>query len=652
MAGNILNIGKSGLFAAQAGLSTAGHNIANAGVAGFSRQGIVQSSATAQNLGIGFVGSGTQVTDIQRFSDPFLNGQVRTATTSKSAFDAYAAQIGQVDNLLADTTSGLSPALQDFFKSVQDVASNPQSVASRQVLMSGAEQLSSRFQGLNGRLQEIRDGVNDRITASVTVVNSYADRIATLNDRIGALSSSGGGMPNDLMDARDQLVVKLAEQVKVTVVNGDNNSLTVSIGNGQPLVVGTKSFDLATTVSPTDPLRVQVGFVSGTKVVPLGENALSGGELGGLFEFRANTLDRAQNSLGRIATVVATTFNDQNRLGLDANGAPGGDFFKIAPVQVGASRDNASTSTAVVGVTISDASQLTASDYKVSYDGSNYVVTRLADSAKTTINPYPQAAAQTIDGIDFAINGSSTAGDSFIVRPTVNGAASLSVALTDRSRIAAAAPITTNTLLTNSGSGKIGEGSVDKNYLTPGNALTAPLTLTFNGGNLSGFPAGQAVTRTLNGVTTTYPAGTAAIPYESGASYAFGGVNVGFTGAPNNNDRFTVGPNLSGIGDNRNMRLLGALQTANTMDGGRATFQSAYAEMVGFIGSKAREVQVNGEVGTMLLKQAVNAQQSVSGVNLDEEAANLLKYQQAYQAAGKVMQIASTLFDTLLSLGR
>lgn len=652
MSGNILNIGKSGLFAAQAGMSTTGHNIANASVAGYSRQNVLQGTGTAQNIGIGFIGSGTKITDIQRYSDPFLNGQVRTATTSKSALDSYYTQISQVDNLLADTTSGLSPAVQDFFKSVQDVASNPQSVASRQALLSGAEQLSTRFQGLNGRLQEIRDGVNSQITSSVTLINSYADQIADLNDKIGAYSSRGTGMPNDLLDARDQLVLDLAKQVKVNVVAGDNNSVTVSIGNGQPLVVGKKSFDLATMLSPTDPMRVQVGYVTGSKIVPLGETALSGGQLGGLFDFRAGTLDRAQNSLGRIATVIASNFNAQNRLGLDANGAPGGDFFNLAPVQVGASRDNALNSTAVVNATIRDASALTTSDYKVGYDGSNYVVTRLSDNAQTLISPYPQTAAQTIDGIDFAISGSSSSGDNFTVRPTFNGAASFGVALTDRARIAAAAPITTNAPMTNSGSGKIGEGSVDSNYLTPGNALTAPVTLSFNGGNLSGFPAGQAVTKTLNGVTTTYPAGTPSIPFDAGANYAFGGVNISLTGAPADNDTFSVGPNLSGIGDNRNMRLLGALQTSSTMDGGRATYQSAYAELVGFIGNKTREVQVNGEAGAGLLKQATNAQQSVSGVNLDEEAANLLKYQQAYQAAGKVMAIASTLFDTLLSIGR
>lgn len=647
---SILNVGKSGLFAAQAGMTTTGHNIANANVAGYSRQVVLQGAGPGQNTGAGFIGSGTQVVDIMRYSDNFLNSQLRNATTTKSSLDAFHNQISQVDNLLADTTSGLSPAMQDFFKGVQDVSSNPSSVASRQALISTAESLASRFQGLNGRLQEIREGVNGQITSNVSLINSYAGQIAKLNEQIGNYSATGTGLPNDMMDQRDQLVLQLNKQVKATVVPGDNNSLTISIGTGQPLVVGKKAFELATMTSPTDTNRAEVGYVSGGKVTMLDESTFRGGELGGLFQFRAESLDRAQNSLGRIAIGVASSFNAQHKLGLDEAGKPGGDFFTQAAASVSANRNNDMASTAAITAVISDASKLTQSDYKVSYDGSNYTVTRQSDRKQTIISPYPQSGPQSIDGIDFAITGASAANDNFLVRPTINGAANFGVALADRSKIAAAAPITTNTPLTNAGGAKIGEGYVDAKYL--GNPITSPLTLTYGSGGLSGFPAGQAITKTDNGVSTVYPAGTASVPYTAGANYAFGGINVSFTGTPADADSFTVGPNNSGVGDNRNMRLLGNLQTKNTMDGGTATFQGAYAELVSYVGNKTREVQVNALASESLLAQARNAQQEVSGVNLDEEATNLLKYQQAYQAAGKVMQMASTLFDTLLSLGR
>lgn len=654
MAGNLLSIGKSGLFAAQVGLSTTGHNITNASVAGYSRQVVVQSTSLAQDFGYGFVGSGTQIADIKRYSDSFLNTQVRSAQSSKSSLDSYYAQISQIDNVLADTTAGLSPALQNFFAGMQDFASDPFSVAARQAVMSNAESLASRFHDLDGRLQEIREGVNTQITTNVTLINSYADQIAELNDKIGRYSTpTNGGKPNDLLDARDQLVNELNQHVKATVVPGDNNSLTVSIGSGMPLVVGNKTFELAVSTSPTDLTRVQIGYVTANKMTVLGDNVLSGGELGGLLEFRANTLDRAQNSLGRIAIAIAHTFNAQHHLGQDNSGNLGGDVFSVAPAVVGRALTNDPGSTTDVKAIVSDPSKLTRSDYMVSYDGTKYTVTRMSDRQTTDIAPFPQLVPQTIDGIDFDISGAAAQGDYFMVRPTIAGAAQFNVVLADGARLAAAAPIVTNTPLANKGTGKISEGSVDSVYLAPGNAVVAPFNLTYNSaapGTLSGFPATQAVTVTNNGVPTVYPAGTPSIPYVAGANYNFGGVNVSFTGLPAQGDTFTIGPNTSGVRDNRNARLLGDLQTKNILDGGSATFQSSYAELVSFIGNKTREVQVNGKAGEALLNQVTAAQQQVAGVNLDEEATNLLKYQQAYQAAGKVMQIASTLFDTLLSL--
>jgi flagellar hook-associated protein 1 FlgK len=404
--------------------------------------------------------------------------------------------------------------------------------------------------------------------------------------------------------------------------------------------------------SPTDQTRLEVGYVTPGKVTMLAESSLSGGELGGLFEFRSVTLDRAQNSLGRVAITLAATFNAQSRLGQDDAGNMGGDFFTQAAAVVGRNETNDPASTTVVSAAVTDPTQLTQSDYKLSYDGSNFTVTRLSDNVKTTIAPYPQATPQTIDGVAFSIAGNANKNDSFTIRPTINGASGFTMAISDRSKIAAAAPIATSAPITNTGTGKIDEGSVDAAYLATGNALTTPVTLTFTAGALSGFPASKAVTVTNNGVPTVYPAGTASIPFTAGATYNFGGVNFSFSGQPAANDTFSVGPNTSGVGDNRNMRLLGGLQSKNILDGGKATLQSAYAELVSFVGNKAREVDVNGKASEALLAQARQSQQDVSGVNLDEEATNLLRYQQAYQAAGKVMQMASTLFDTLLSLGR
>lgn len=652
MSTNLLSIGKSGLLAAQVGLSVTGNNLANALTPGYSRQVVVQRDMASQNLGYGFVGNGTDVAQIKRYSDTFLNGQVNAAQSASSALDSFLKQVSQVDNMLGDPTVGLSPALQDFFNSVQNVSSNPSSAASRQSMLSSAQSLASRLQGMSARLSDVADGINTQIASNVGEINSYAAQIAQLNQSIASLGANPSQQPNELLDKRDQLVAELSKQLGVTVLQGDNNSISVTFGNGQSLVAGQQSYPLGVTTSPTDLGRVEVGFQNGNKITPLPESVLSGGELGGLMSARNSVLDQSQNALGRIAIALASTFNSQNALGLDQNGAPGAPMFVVPPAQVTSNVNNSVTSTTQLGAVVSDPTKLTTSDYKVGFDGTNFTVTRASDGVQTVINPYPQTVPQTIDGVDFSISGTAAAGDGFLVKPTVNGASGFAVALTDGAGIAAAAPILTNAPNGNTGKGKISAGSVDKNYLTPGNALAGPVTMTYNlaTNSLSGFPAGQAVTVTANGVATVYPAGTANIPYTPGANIAFGGVNLAISGAPGDQDSFTVGPNVSGAGDNRNILLMSGLQTSNILDG-KSTFQGGYAAMVSFVGNATRAAQINSRASNALLEQNQLQQQSVSGVNTDEEGANLLKYQQAYQASGKVMQIASTLFDTLLSLG-
>ncbi len=651
MAGNLLSIGKSGLFAAQTALTTTGHNITNANVEGYSRQGVVQATAITMETGVGFVGTGTKVAEIKRYSDDFLNQQVRTATASGASFDAYYAQISQIDNMLADTTSGLSPAIQNFFASVQDVTGNGASVPSRQALLSSSEMLAASFQQIDARLEEIGDGVDSQIETNVSLINTYAKQIAEINSKIGSYGSTEQRQPNDLLDQRDQLVMELNKHVKASVTPGSNNALNVSIGNGQPLVVGQQSFSLATVQSATDLTRLTVGYVTGDKVTPLPENALSGGELGGLLEFRTGTLDRVQNSIGRLAIGLAATFNAQHQLGVDGAGQQGKPFFVQAPAYVAAAVDNSRPTTAEVGAVVSDPTQLTDSDYKVESDGSNFFITRLSDNQRTKVDPYNAAGTtRTVDGVAFSFKGNASAGDNYLVRPTAQGASGFQLALSDVSQIAAGSPIATSAPIGNKGTGQISAGSVSASYFTA--PPTLPISLSFNStaGTLSGFPAGATVSMTLNGTTTTHTGGSA--PFKVGASYSFSGVNVTMSGAPANGDTFAIGANTAGTADTRNIQALGALQTKNIFNGGSATYQSAFAQTVSAVGNKTREVQVNANAGAALLKQVQGAASDVSGVNLDEEATNLLKYQQAYQAAGKVMQIANTIFDTLLSIGR
>ncbi|MGI4720242.1 MAG: flagellar hook-associated protein FlgK [Janthinobacterium lividum] len=650
MSGNLLSIGKSGLFAAQAGLATTGHNITNANVAGYNRQVVVQATAPMLDTGVGFQGTGTQIAQIKRYSDEFLNSQVRNAQASKSGLDSYYAQISQIDNMLADQTAGLSPSLQSFFKGVQDMAANRGSVPSRQAMLSSADTLATRFQALDARLGEIREGVNSTIETSVTMINSYAQQIADLNDTIGTYASAQQNVPNDLLDRRDQLVMELNTHVKANVMPGDNNSLTVSIGSGQPLVVGQRAFQLAAVKSPTDQTRVEVGYVTGSKVTVLADNALAGGTLGGALDFRTKTLDPAQSALGKVAIGLALEFNAQHKLGLDQKGQPGGDFFSVAEAYVGKNVDNALSSTTKVKAIVSDPSKLVDSDYKVKHNGVGYDVIRLSDNKPVLSNYTPDGNPVTIDGIDFSITGAGAKDDEFLVRPTIGGAANFKLLVADTASIAAATPVVTSEPLNNTGTAKITESRVDKDFL--GGAPTLPVKLVFDQatGRLGGFPTATVDVTDSSGKTTTVAAGS--VEFAAGSTYTFAGISVTMSGAPGNGDSFEIASNADGVGDVRNIGLLGELQTKNIFNGGAATLQSSYAQLVSTVGNKTREVQVNAQAGEALLAQAKTAAQDVSGVNLDEEATNLIKYQQAYQAAGKVMQIAGTIFDTLLSIGR
>jgi flagellar hook-associated protein 1 FlgK len=656
MSGSLLAIGKTGLYAAQAALATTGHNIANANVAGFSRQTVVQATSAALDTGVGFLGTGTEIAQIKRYSDNFLNAQVRNAQASTSGLESYYGQIKQIDNLLADTTSGLSPAMQGFFKGVQDMAANRASVPSRQAMLSSAETLATRLQDLDSRLGEIRSGVNGEIEASVTAINTYGTQIAKLNEQISNFASSATRPPNDLLDQRDQVVLELNKFVKATVTPGDNSSLTISIGNGQPLVVGNDSFQLAAMASPTDLTRMEVGYQVGSKVAVLPDGALSGGKLGGLLEFRTDTLDKAQSSLGKIAIGMAFEFNAQHQLGLDQNGNKGQPFFNVAPAFVGASINNAkgtdANPAAELSAKVTDPSKLKDSDYEVTFNGTNYKVVRQSDNKEVgTVTPGANGVATfEVDGVELSFKNNARNKDTFLVRPTIDGAANFKVLANDVSQIAAAAPVLTSMPLTNTGTGKISEGKVSKDFLT--GPPTLPVTLAFDetSGNLTGFPAGMVTV--VNSKGESSQVNSANVKFDNGSTYSFGGVSVTMTGKPGNGDKFTIAANSSGVGDTRNIAALGELQTKNIFNNGTATLTSSYAQMVSQVGNKTREVQVNAQAGNALLAQAEGAQADVSGVNLDEEAANLIKYQQAYQASSKVMQIAGTIFDTLLSISR
>jgi flagellar hook-associated protein 1 len=547
---NILSIGKSALNAAQIGISTVGHNIANASTEGYSRQIVIQSAAQAQNLGYGYVGQGTNVTNIQRVYNETLAKQVTTATSTSGASSTYYSNISAVNKLISDSTSGISSALTTFYSAVNASASNPSDTASRQTLISSAQSLVSSFTSTNNQLNEMRDSINTQITASVGTINSYASQISVLNDTISKALSTTGSPPNDLMDQRDALVNKMAETIGTTVVKQDDGSYNIFVGSGMPLVVGTQTYALSVKNSDTDVNRLEVAYGNSSNAKILGNDSLTGGSLGGLLQFRSETLDTVQNQIGQLATTIATQFNNQLTQGYDLSGNAGTNLFSLGSPTTISSSSNTDPSKQA-SATITDVSQLTSSDYTLKYTNGQYTVTRLNDKSvmwQGTTLPV------TVDGIEINVNSSTPAeGDSYTIKPTQNAASGLSLAYTDVSKIAMAGSAT------------------------------------------------------------------------------------------------------SGSGDNENGLKLAALQSAANVRVSNGTtnrtYAQAFSQMASAVGAKANELSITSTADATALDDATSAMQSESGVNLDEEAADLLRYQQAYQAAGKMMQIASQLFQTILDIG-
>jgi flagellar hook-associated protein 1 FlgK len=616
---DLLSTGISGLLASQLALNTTGHNISNVNTAGYSRQQVMLGARTPDRLGTSYVGTGVNVEGVRRLYDSFLTGQVRDATGAQSRLQTFSDLASQVDNLLSDPNAGLQPALDSFFGAMHDLASNPADSTTRQALLGQASSLAGRLRTLGTQLTSLDKQADQQIGDEVTQINTLTQGIANVNL---AIQRSGGNPSNDLLDQRDELVRQLSTHVGVNVIPQDGNMINVTTGNGQPLVLSTSAQQLTTVTNAYDPSRHDVATSNGTVIT----TQLSGGALGGILDFRKNMLDPARNALGRTTVALTDAVNAQHHAGMDLNGQLGGDFFNTGAPQTFGNRNNAGT--AQISAAFGDVSQLTTSDYTMRYDGSNWTLSR-ADGTQVAMTGTGTAADPFVaDGLEFTVSGSASAGDSFLIKPTATAAAATSVAITDIRQIAAASPVAATAAGSNTGTGAVGGISVtdatDPNLMSPASiTFTSPTTYQINGSGSYTFTPGQPI--------------------------AANGWSLNLTGAPQAGDTFNVAQNTNGVGDNTNALAMANIADLGVLDGGNSTLTDAYAQLVGTVGTNTQQAQNGLTAQTALLNQSIAAQQNVSGVNLDEEAANLVRYQQSYQAAAQVISVASTLFDSVLA---
>lgn len=669
---DLLNIGLSGLSASKTQLSITGHNITNVNTPGFSRQNASQATTSPQFSGAGYIGSGTTLVDVRRTYSEFLTNQVRSSTALNSDVAAYKSQIDQLDSLLAGSTTGITPSLQSFFSALQTAAEDPANIPARQLVLAESEGLARRFNTMYDRLSEQNSFTNKQMAAVTDQVNRLAGSIGSLNEAI-AVASANGKQPNDLLDARDEAVRQLSSYIGVTVVPQDDSSFNIFIGSGQPLVVGSSVARLEVVPGQGDPNRHEVQFISGGSRQGI-TSQISGGELGGLIRYREEVLDSTMNSLGRLALAVSDQINSQLGQGLDLKGQVGsalfGDYNDPALMKLRVNAFSGNTSNAQPAMEITGTSLLTTSDYLMEYDDTGYKVRRLSDNQPMTVIAAADGTLSIIDknGRDqgFQIvpgTPAPAAGDKFTLQPTRRGATDISAILDQADQLAFAAPLHSQAELQNGGNGVIGQPSIEnlQNPLVPADLSNlSPLTLTY------AAPVAPATTGTFTlsapaGVTVS-PATLSITPGQSNTlnyTVTSGGSTVEisqtFSGRPAAGDEFTLEYNQSGVSDNRNALKLADLQSKQTVGvdgsvpGSGFSFTDGYGELVERVGTLTAQARMDNEATGAILKQATDNRDSLSAVNLDEEAANLIKFEQYYNASAQIIQVARSLFDTLIS---
>jgi flagellar hook-associated protein 1 FlgK len=630
---DMLGTGVSALLAFQRALDTTSHNIANASTDGYSRQLTDLATRPPQALGSGWVGTGVGVASVRRVYSQALGDQARTANSSLQALDVYANYADRLDKLFSDANTGLASTLQQFSNAVDTLSTSPNSTPARQVLLTQAQSLVNRLASYQGSLTTFNNQVSSQLTSEATTINSLAQGVADLNKQIVAAQGASSQPPNDLLDKRDQLVAQLGQHIGVTTLTQDDGAMNVFIGSGQQLVVGTKNQTL--TATPGDPDRSTQRLLLTSGATPVDVTPfVSGGAVGGLLQLRTELLEPTQNSVGRIATAIATLANQQHTAGLDLNGNFGGNLFSIgAAVSLPSALNTGSGSLAV---TRSNVDALTGADYSMRYDGTNWTIVRSDNGATITASGAGTSASPLqFDGLSVVVSGTPQANDSFLVRPTSAAIDGMKVLVDSTDKVAAAAPVLTSATTTNTGSGTIDAGTV----ITPASWVRGSYKLSFTAANAY---------QITNAANTVVASGT----YTAGANINFNGMRVVVSGAPATGDSFTVADNSNGSGDGRNARALVDLLNSPQLTGATESVADAVSRLTGQIGVQSSQAQSGRDAQSSVFDAATSALQDVSGVNLDEEAANLLRYQQAYQAAARVITAANDMFNALLAATR
>lgn len=623
---SVLSTGTSALLAFQRALATTSHNVANIKTPGYSRQKVDFATANPQNYGYGDVGNGTRITDVRRVADQLAISRLLDGSGELARLKQLSTMADRVDAMFSDASTNVAGVWSNFFDSVSGLSSNASGSADRQNVLDSGKTLANRFQQLNTQLNNLNGEVNNGLIAGATEINRLAQEIAQLN---GSIGSNAATAAPDLLDRRDQLIANLVGYTGGNAVMQDGGIMNVYTAGGQALVVGTTASKVTTVTDPYQPERLQLALESQGQKITIDGKTL-GGQIGGLLEFRNTVLTPAQAELGKLAIGMASSFNDVHRQGADLYGNIGGDFFTIGNPRITANSSN--TGTASMSASFGDLSKLDGQNIVMKFDGTQWQATR-ADTGATIPMTGTGTAADplVLNGVSLVMSGTPAKDDRFLLQPTAGVAGSMEVAITDTSRIAAAAPIKGSPAMANTGTGKLTGVKVTD----AGNpALRNPAAIVFT----------SATEYTIDGVGPN--------TYTAGQTITANGWSFVLDGAPKQGDTFNIGPTPAGSSDNSNALLLAKVEDAKTFNAGTVTLSGALGGLTTQVGAAARSAEYSLQAQQVITDQAQAARDSISGVNLDEEAADMLRLQQAYQAASQLISTADTMFQTILGAVR
>ena len=618
----ILSTGTSALLAFQRALGTVGHNVANAATPGYSRQRVEFAARPGQGTSATYIGQGVDVDQLRRLADGLVFARQIDSSGEMGRLGQLSSLSTRVDALLSGESTSLSQPWSAFFGAARGVVSDPTSPVARSLLITSGQQLATRWRSLDSQLATIEKDTDQKLVTTVTDANRLAGEIASLNRDIAA---AGSNASPDLLDARALRIDQLATLVGAETVEQDDGAINVFTNGGQPLVLGGRAMPLATTQDPYRPERLQIALEGANGPVRLPTSAV-GGELGGLLEFRGRVLDPARAELGRSATAFALAFDEAQRAGVDYNGAAGTDFFSIAPPRVDAHASNAGTASITASVT--DLAALTGHDFALRYEAGSWSAMRADNGEPVALSGSGTAADPLrIGGLSLVIAGTPANGDRYAVSPTAGASASIAVVLQDPAAIAAASPLQGAADTSNLGSARIGSTRV----------TDAAAFAGFAGASVEFIDADQY---TIDG------AGPYA--YTAGNPIAGNGWSLTLEGTPAAGDRFALTRTPPRSAGNGNARAIAALDTKPLLDGGTTSLTNGLSQLTARVGSAARHADLTLEAQQAIHAQVEAERESISGVNLDEEAADMLRFQQAYQAAAQVIATADTVFQSLL----